>query len=105
MMIFTKDFQPFSVGDDCGFRSFVQTLNPPYSLLNYKVPVAYESCQTIVMNKMRDVVQVCITTDCWSSSTNDSYLGLTVHFLNNAFVFESVLLDCLPIEESTIVNI
>jgi hypothetical protein len=31
-----------------------------------------------------------ITTDCWTSNANHSYMGLTVHFVDNEFKFNSV---------------
>ncbi|KAG5858392.1 hypothetical protein JTB14_006425 [Gonioctena quinquepunctata] len=36
MLLFTHDFQPFSVVEDYGFRKFVEALNPSYQLPSRK---------------------------------------------------------------------
>lgn len=106
LKMFIQDFQPFSIVEDSGFKAFVNALNPSYDLPSRKliannfIPAAYEACKTKVANKIKKVVRVCLTTDCWSSSNNDSYLALTAHFINDSFQLESILLDCLPIEGS-----
>lgn len=44
------------------------------------------------------VKRVCITTDCWASSSQDSYMAVTAHFIDDDFEFESVLLECALLE-------
>lgn len=98
--LITKDYQPFSIVEDNGFVEFVHGLNPNYSLPSRKVlsnsilPAAYEQCFNVVKNKMKDVQSVCLTTDCWTSSTNESYLGLTAHYITDDYSLNSVLLEC-----------
>lgn len=106
LCLFTNDYQPFSVVEDTGFRKFVSVLNPAYSLPDRKtisntlIPAAFEECKTGVKNQLKDVDSFCLTTDCWSSSAQESYLALTAHFITNDFSFESVLLDCCLMEGS-----
>ena len=81
--MFVLDFQPFRIVEDTGFRAFVHALNPGYELPNRHtishtmVPALYEQC----LNKVKDLIlsakKVCITTDCWSSTNNDSYIAVT----------------------------
>lgn len=106
LRLFTRDFQPFTVVEDEGFKNFVQELNPNYSLPNRRtissswIPAAYEECKRNVLNKLKNIKKVCLTTDCWSSSAQDSYLALTAHFIDIEYKFQSVLLDCCRIEGS-----
>lgn len=104
--LITDDLQPFSVVEDSAFKSFITALNPSYTLPSRKIisnnllPAAYEESRTIIFNKMKTVSKVCLTTDCWTSAANDSYLALTAHFINDDFEQESVLLDCILMEGS-----
>ena len=43
---------------------------------------------------------VCLTTDIWTSSVNDAYLGLTAHYIDEAFKMKSILLDCTVLSGS-----
>lgn len=40
---------------------------------------------------------MCLTTDCWTSSANESYLALTAHYMTTDFELQSVLLECAQI--------
>lgn len=42
---------------------------------------------------------VCLTTDCWTSRCNESYIAVTAHFVNKDFILKSVLLECSEISE------
>lgn len=104
--MFTQDFQPFSIVEDNGFKNFVSTLNPSYKLPDRKtisgslIPAAYEECLAYVQQRITNAKSVCITTDCWSSSVQDSYIAITAHFIDDDFKFESVLLECGLMEGS-----
>lgn len=97
----TEDFQPFSIVDDSGFKQFVNALNPSYEIPSRKVisrnylPAAYEECRNLIKENLKNITKVCLTTDCWSSACNDSYLSLTAHYITEEFIMESVLLDCV----------
>lgn len=99
LKLITEDFQPFSIVDDSGFKQFVNALNPSYEIPSRKVisrnylPAAYEECRNLIKEKLKNITKVCLTTDCWSSACNDSYLALTAHYITEDFRMESVLLD------------
>jgi len=45
--------------------------------------------------------KVALTTDIWTSSHNHtSYLGITMHYINNEWELKKCILDFIPIEES-----
>jgi len=41
-----------------------------------------------------------LTTDCWTSINNQSFIAITAHYLDTDFNFKSVLLECVAFEES-----
>lgn len=99
--------QPFSVVDDMGFKEFVNLLNPGYKIPNRHaisktlIPAAYEKCfnevKEIISN---DLQMACMTTDCWTSRNTESYIAITIHFLDSNFILKSILLSCHSFDES-----
>lgn len=82
--LFTKDFQPFKLVEDKGFTNFVKTLNPSYTLPSRHsiskelIPALYEKC----VREMKELVSieaenVCLTTDCWTSRNNESFMVMS----------------------------
>lgn len=98
--LFTMDYQPFSIVNDVGFRNFVSALNPAYTLPNRQtiskslIPLAYEKCLNSCKEKVKNITHACLTTDCWTSLNNESFIGVTIHYINENFELKSVLLKC-----------
>ncbi|KAJ2954342.1 hypothetical protein O0L34_g2603 [Tuta absoluta] len=107
MQLFIYDYQPFSIVEDRGFKAFVEGLNPSYVLPTRKVlsnnylPALYEACLANTKEHLESqALSVCLTSDIWTSSTNDPYLGLTAHYIDEDFLLKSVLLECCPLPGS-----
>lgn len=89
-----QDFQPFSIVEDKGFRSYTYALNPMYTLPSRKtlsqkiIPGLYD----------RERAFVCLTTDCWTSRTTTSYMSVTCHFIEK-YNIVSCLLDCFEFSD------
>lgn len=105
--LFTKDLQSFSVVDDVGFKEFVNLLNPSYKIPNRHaisktiIPAAYEKCFNDVKEIISsDLEMACMTTDCWTSRNTESYIAITIHFIDKNFVLKSILLSCYSFDES-----
>lgn len=106
LMLITKDFQPFSIVEDYGFREFVNALNPSYELpsrkklsntsLQASFEKTFHDCQTL----LTDVKAVTLTTDCWTSRNSENFMAVTAHFINQNFKLQSMLLDCSSYGES-----
>ena len=87
------DLQPYSIVDDIGFRDFVHTLEPRYklptrhALSNEIVPALYEKVRGEVALSMNYncVYSLAVTTDGWTSNTNDSYISFTSHYVDASF--------------------
>lgn len=75
MLLFTKDFQPFSVVEDIGFKKFVNALNPSYHLPSRKtiskslLSAAYEETYNKTKTIIETIKSVTLTTDCWHLAT------------------------------------
>ncbi|XP_072400765.1 E3 SUMO-protein ligase ZBED1-like [Diabrotica undecimpunctata] len=99
-----KDFQPFSIVEDNGFKDFILTLNPAYklptrkTLSNVLLPAVFEEVRLKVSDVLKEVVSITITTDCWTSRNTDSVIAVTGHFIDNKFQIKSVLLECVGYE-------
>lgn len=104
--LFYKDFQPFRVVEDEGFRQYTRASNPSYELPSRQtlsktcIPSLYEQCLVNCKENLKKVDAVSLTTDCWTSANNDSFMGITVHFIDNNFKLCSVLLKCAVFNES-----
>lgn len=106
------DFQPFRMIEDKGFQNFVKQINPNYVLPSRKtvsatyIPALYEKCLQNTKEVARSIQNMCITTDCWTSRNNESYMAITGHFIDKEFSQHNILLDCSVLtERHTSVNL
>lgn len=100
------DCQPFSITENEGFKQFVNLLNPAYKLPSRhklsktSLPFAYEKLFNETKLKVQEeALSVCLTTDCWTSINNTSFLAVTAHYVDPNFNLKSVLLQCAPFTE------
>lgn len=106
MLLFTRDFQPFSVVEDEGFKKFVSSLNPVYVLPSRKtlsctlLPMQYEEIYNKCRQLTENIKSVVLTTDCWTSRNTENYLAVTAHFLSETFELKTLLLECVSFNES-----
>ncbi|CAH1397979.1 unnamed protein product [Nezara viridula] len=106
MQLFIRDFHPISTVEDEGFRGFITSLNPTYEIPTKKyisqtlLPAMYQKCVENARIVSRTITSACITTECWTSSSDESFLAITSHFLDSDFYFKSVLLSCSLLEEN-----
>lgn len=96
-----KDYQPFSIVEDEGFKEFVKGILPNYQmpsrkyLSNNLINLKYEKCHAAVLSKLFSIKSICITTDHWTSLKNESYIGVTGHYIDDNFKMCHVLLECI----------
>ncbi|XP_014287375.2 E3 SUMO-protein ligase ZBED1 isoform X1 [Halyomorpha halys] len=106
MQLFIKDFHPISTVEDEGFRSFITALNPTCEIPSKKcisqklLPAMYEKCLENARTISKSITSACITTECWTSNNDESFLAITAHFLDSDFYLKSVLLSCSLLEEN-----
>lgn len=99
------DFQPFSIVEDRGFRSYTQALDPTYvlpsrgTISKRMLPNLYEKVRAELKCKIKTAPAVCLTTDCWTSNTTTSYISVTCHYIDDDYKLQSNLLDCFVMTE------
>ena len=94
------DSQPFSIVDDAGFVSLLQSLEPRYSIPSrrYITDTVLPQIHTRVMSKVKDELAeakwISCTSDIWSTEvSNDSLISLTAHWLTASFKNKSAMLN------------
>lgn len=83
----SEDLLPLSFVEGNGFKKFMQVLDPNFTVpsrntILTRIKLHYEECKKIILNKLQEIDHVALTTDCWSSRSNKSFLTLTVHAIN-----------------------
>jgi len=75
-------------------------LNPSYVLPSRKtvsnniIPRLYENCKNDVQRLIDQTLAVCLTTDCWTSNEDTSFMATTAHFFDTNTELKSFCLDC-----------
>uniref|UniRef100_A0A3Q3W4M7 HAT C-terminal dimerisation domain-containing protein n=1 Tax=Mola mola TaxID=94237 RepID=A0A3Q3W4M7_MOLML len=96
------DYQPFSIVEDRGFRTYTQALDPTYVLPSRAtvskrmLPNLYEKVRTELRERILTVPAVCLTIDRWTSNTTTSYVSVTCHYIQECKL-HSKLLDCFVV--------
>lgn len=99
------NMMPYSLVEKEGFKLFVNALNPSYKLPGRKtltesrIPSMYSETRNIIGNIIRSADVFTFTTDCWTSSSNQPFIGLTCHFINANFKLTSDCLGCIELSE------
>jgi hypothetical protein len=93
-------YYPFALVEDPEFKKFLNMLNPSYTLPSRKtvsnniIPRLYESSKNDVQHLIDQTIAVCLTTDCWTSKENTSFMATTAHFFDINTQLKSFCLDC-----------
>lgn len=67
---------------------------------NNIIPRLYEQCKNDVRSFVDKSVAVCLTTDCWSSIENTSFMAITAHFFDTTDTqLKSFCLDCTEFDD------
>lgn len=102
----SKEYFPFSTVEDPEFQKFVEMLNASYklptrkTLANSLLPKYYEEIRTHVEMEVAGADAVCVTTDGWTSSNNESFIAVTAHFIDSTTKIKSYMLDCVEYRQS-----
>ncbi|XP_055836664.1 E3 SUMO-protein ligase ZBED1-like [Episyrphus balteatus] len=95
---------PISFVESIGFKHFMSVVEP-----NYKVPVAstilsrlqflYNQVHDKIKNAIGPVSFVALTTDGWSSRAQDSFISVTLHYVNDDWELKNFTLCAEYMEE------
>ena len=85
-----EDCRPISIVEDTGLRKILRTAlnNDRYSLpsrktIRTKLNDKFNSKLVAIKEELKAVTSLSVTTDGWTSLSNESYMGVTVHFLKD----------------------
>ena len=105
LRMIVRDFQPFSIVEDAGFREFVHALDPTYVL-----PTRHQLSKELLVGKYQQALDevkqvlcsakaVSLTTDSWTSICTENYIAVTAHYVTEDFRLGSCLLQCIRYTE------
>ena len=82
------DMRPINMVECSGFRELISTLEPGYTMPSRKtvknaIVHLHEQGKLKLKELLADAPAVSLTTDIWSSITNESYLTVTAHWLSD----------------------
>ena len=104
-----KDMMPLNEVHGKEFCHLVEKLEPRFTIPSRKtlteriIPTMYSDVkQSKIIPSIKNASHVALTTDCWTSRTNASYIGLTIHFLTPEWQLEQFVLESkeLPISHT-----
>ena len=95
------DLQPFSIVENKGFRSLLNTLDPKYKLPTrttfsrsiYSKMFENEQRKFVVDIQKANISLLAVTSDIWSSRNQDSFIDLTEHYIDDNLQMHSYLLN------------
>lgn len=100
MDLFIDAFHPFSLVEERSFRKFARWI-PGYNLPTRKtvsnsmlLEIFHKTKINIQTKVAIEAETICITTDLWTSTSTDSYMAITGHYINKDLEIQTVLLDC-----------
>ena len=100
------DIQPFKVVEGEAFRNMISNFDPNYQLptrntIKNFIIKSFNERKNLVKNYIKNIPgKVSITTDIWSSLKNESFLGITVHFIDENWMLRHFTLDIFKFEGS-----
>jgi hypothetical protein len=107
VQMISKDLQPVSVVEDEGFQQFVHALDPKYQLPSRKtvrnklIPELFQKETEALKQELAAASSVALTTDLWTSQSNQSFMAITAHFwCSERASLQSRVLDCARFEGS-----
>ncbi|CAJ0855644.1 2981_t:CDS:2, partial [Entrophospora sp. SA101] len=99
------DTLPFTIVESPAFHEFISSLNEKYA-----IPSRLSVKNIIVTKFNRARIQikqqfekfdskVSFTTDIWSNLSNEAFIGITVHYIDNNWNMRNFVLDIIQIQE------
>ncbi|XP_051973794.1 E3 SUMO-protein ligase ZBED1-like [Xyrauchen texanus] len=99
-----KDMRPYSVVENVGFRRLMKVMEPNYVIVSRKrlseevIPNMYQTVKDGVMCKLKTAERVGITSDTWTSVATESYMSVTVHYIDELWNLVSYVLQTTEVE-------
>ncbi|XP_029344876.1 zinc finger BED domain-containing protein DAYSLEEPER-like [Acyrthosiphon pisum] len=104
MTFVIKDLKPLSIVEGEGFRELMHIAVPEY-IVPCRITITRQTDQMAIVERenlkkvLKYIPNVCLTVDFWTSVANNSYLGVTCHFLDN-WKLRNRILETVEVPES-----
>ncbi|XP_008190219.1 zinc finger BED domain-containing protein 1-like [Acyrthosiphon pisum] len=97
-----KDNQPISIVEDEGFQYLMKIVSPNFKIpsrryISRKMYDKYDIMKEIVMTKFKNIQHFTLTTDIWTDIQTRSYIGVTIHFVEE-YTLNSALLGVYELD-------
>lgn len=97
-----KGHHALRIVEEPEFKKLIELVSqcPGYCLPTRKtlstslLPVTHLELKNVIKSQIQKATAVCLTTDCWTSQNNTSYIAITAHFIDEDVVLNSKLLCC-----------
>ena len=94
---------PISLVEADGFRKLLGYLEPGYTApcrktMTAQLNMMFENKKGSLKNKLKDVESVALTTDCWTSRSQEGYMTVTAHYIED-WQHHSAVLDTSPVAQ------
>lgn len=105
LFMICKDAEPLSMVEHEGFRTLMNKIVPLYKIpsrqtLTTNMEARYKLMKAAFIEIIKTADYYCITCDNWTDCSNQSYMGITIHYTNkNNSQIESGSLGCIPLYE------
>ncbi|KAK6196110.1 hypothetical protein SNE40_001399 [Patella caerulea] len=98
------DLTPISLLNGKGFKSFCRKLNPTCKLPSVKsakdiLEKLYNANKQDLIDCLKNGEHVSFTTDAWSNFTNEKYLTLSVHFIDEYWNYQNRVLYTYEVKD------
>lgn len=82
-----KDMLPLSTVNGVGFLELMNKMAPNYEVpsrftIKRRLEGLYQTERYKVAKKIQSIESIALTTDCWTSKSNESYISVTAHGIN-----------------------
>ena len=105
------DTLPVSFVENKGFKKLISYIAPIFKIpvaktIKLRIDALYEIEKQKVMKEFKDAKWIALTTDCWSSRANESYITVTCHYINDTWqhVTRNITTECME-ERHTALNL
>ena len=105
-ILLATDMRPFTLVDNKAFKDLLECLEPRYhvpsrvTFSQKHIPALYHETCDQLKQKLKHADTLAITTDGWTSRATQSYITITVHYIDDEWNLQSAVLQTRPMFES-----
>lgn len=95
---------PLHFTESTSFRKLLACVEPRYKVPCYetvksRLKAKKEKISSIIKSKLETVDYVALTTDAWTSLSNDSFLAVTAAYITDEWIIEAPVLETINLQE------